>query len=72
MLVEVLPYNTKGTSKYRGSFLFLGWARSLVVVLVLEIQDQVERHEAEVQHIEPDDIIDLMVDELVDDAEDIA
>ena len=43
-----------------------------VVVLVLEIQNQVERNEAEVQHIEPDDVIDLVVDELVDDAEDIA
>ena len=43
-----------------------------VVVLVLEIKDHIKSHEAEVQHVEPDDIIDLVVDELVDDAEDVA
>ena len=47
-------------------------ARGSVVVLVSVIQEQVAGHEAEVQHIEPDDIIDLVVDELVDDAEDVA
>ena len=55
-----------------GFLSFFGWARDSVVILVLEIQNQVERHEAEVQHIEPDDVIDLVVDELIDDAEDVA
>ena len=55
-----------------GFLSFLGLTRGSVVVLVSVIQEQVAGHEAEVQHIEPDDVIDLVVDELVDDAEDIA
>ena len=46
--------------------------RGSVVVFIAIIKKQIASHKAEVQHIEPDDVIDLVVDKLVDDTEDIA